>query len=234
MIYPVFIIFVFLVVISIIVVFVIPQLSQFLKESGQDLPFLTKVVMAVSDFLRTKGWTLLILFALLGTGLYFFIKSKKGKIIFDRAILKVPFIKSFFKKFYLTRFALNLSTLISGGLPITKALEITSEVVGNSVYKEVIVETTDEVKKGERMSSVLEKHSEVIFPLFFQMIMVGEKTGSIDSTLKNVVEFYQKDIDNATDNFIKLLEPILIIVLGGMVGGLVFAVLMPIYSFPSF
>ena len=121
--------------------------------------------------------------------------------------------------------------MVSGGLPIAQALKITADVVGNDVYREIIAKTGEEVKKGEKISVTLESYPHLISPIFFQMIVVGEKTGSMDATLLNVVDFYQKDIDRATDNFVKMIEPLLIIVLGLLIGGLAMAVLMPIYSF---
>jgi len=109
-------------------------------------------------------------------------------------------------------------------------LQITGEVVNNDLYKGLLHETRDQVKKGETISSVLEKYPSLIFPLFYQMVTVGEKTGSLDTSLMNVVEFYQKDVDRSLDNFVRLLEPIFIIILGGVVAGLMGAVLLPLYS----
>ena len=230
MVYPFFILFVFLAVVTIMMVYVIPQLTEVLKETGQELPLATRVVMAISDFLKTQGVIAVLVF--LGLIIVFvrFVKSKVGKNFFDKNLLKLPLLGSFLKKLYLARCALNLSTLISGGLPIAQALEITGEVVGNNLYKEIILKTRDEVKKGEPISSVLEKYPNLIFSLFYQMVAVGEKTGTLDSSLMNVVEFYQRDVDQNLDSFIKLLEPIFIILLGGVVAGLMVAVLMPLYS----
>ncbi len=230
MVYPFFILFVFLAVVTIMMVYVIPQLTEVLKETGQELPLATRVVMTISDFLKTQG--IIAALAFLGLIIAFvrFVKSKTGKKFFDKNLLKLPLLGSFLKKLYLARCALNLSTLISGGLPIAQALEITGEVVGNNLYKEIILKTRDEVKKGEPISSVLEKYPNLIFSLFYQMVAVGEKTGTLDSSLMNVVEFYQRDVDQNLDSFIKLLEPIFIILLGGVVAGLMVAVLMPLYS----
>jgi len=230
MVYPFFILFVFLAVVAIMMVYVIPQLAEVLKGTGQELPLATRVVMATSDFLRTQGIIAVLVFLGLIIALARFIKSKTGKKFFDKNLLKLPLLGSFLKKLYLARCALNLSTLISGGLPIAQALEITGEVVGNDLYKEIILKTRDEVKKGEPISSVLKKYPNLIFPLFYQMVAVGEKTGTLDSSLMNVVEFYQRDVDQNLDSFIKLLEPIFIILLGGVVAGLMIAVLMPLYS----
>jgi type IV pilus assembly protein PilC len=125
---------------------------------------------------------------------------------------------------------MNLSTLIAGGLPIVQALEITGDVVGSDVYKDIIMETKNRVKNGETISAVLKNFPKEVNPIFYQMVVVGEKTGTLDTSLNNIVDFYQKDIDRTLDNLIKLLEPILIIGLGVVVGGLMAAVLMPIYS----
>lgn len=231
LIYPAFILVVFFAVIALIVIFVIPQLGDFLRETEQELPFITKLVLSASEFLKSRGWIVILIFILLIILLYRLIKTKGGKRIYNQNILKLPVAKSFLKKLYLARFALNLSTLISGGLPIVQALEITGEVVGNDVYKELILNTRDEVRKGKKMSTVLGKYPNLISPIFYQMVVIGEKTGTLDQALANVVAFYQEDIDKASDNLVKLVEPILIIFLGVIVGGLMAAVLLPIYSF---
>jgi len=230
MIYPIFVVIVFIAVVGIIMIYVIPQLAEVLEGSGQELPMLTKIVMAFSDFLQTSWWLVLLVLGGVVGGLIQFAKSEFGRDFFDRLFLKIPILKGFLRKLYLSRFALNLSTLISGGLPIVGALTITGEVVGNNYYKEVIFKTRDGVKRGEPMSSVLEKYPDVISPLFFQMIIAGEKTGSVDESLLNVVDFYEKDVERSLDTFVRLLEPIFIILLGGVVAGLMGAVLMPLYS----
>lgn len=230
MVYPAFIFCVFVAISVIILIYVLPQLTDILKESGQELPLTTRMVIASSDFLKSWWWSLLLLLFALVIFIWQAWKTRSGKSFFDEAFMKVPLINSFLKKIYLSRFALNLSTLISGGLPIAQALEITGEIVGNEVYKEVIFETRDAVKKGEAISSVLERHPNIISPFFYQMIVVGEKTGTLDSSLINVVSFYQGDVDRALNSFIKLLEPIFIIFLGIIVAIMVTAILMPLYT----
>ncbi|MFH1656689.1 MAG: type II secretion system F family protein [Candidatus Nealsonbacteria bacterium] len=231
MVYPAFIILVFFSVITLVVTFVIPQLAEFLNETEQELPFITKLVLGISEFLKKNVWVVIITFIGLVFLSYKLIKTKEGKRIFNENILRLPIMSPFFKKLYLARFALNLSTLISGGLPIVQSLQITSEVVGNETYKKLILEVRDGVKKGEKMSSILKNYPNLISPLFYQMTVIGEKTGTLDKSLTNVVDFYQDDIDRSTDNMVKLMEPILIIILGVVVGGLMAAVLMPLYSF---
>lgn len=230
MVYPIFIVIVFVAVVGIIMIYVIPQLAKVLEGTGQQLPLATVVVITVSNFLKVYWWVVLLVLAALIIGFFQFVKSESGKDLTDRFLLRTPLIKTFLKKLYLSRFALNLSTLISGGLPIAQSLKITGNVVGNAVYKEIINEAEEGVKRGESLSLILGKHPTFISPLFFQMIIAGERTGSIDESLMNVVEFYQEDVDRSLDSFVRLLEPIFIVILGGVVAGLMGAVLMPLYS----
>jgi len=230
MIYPAFVFFVFLIVIGAMVIFVIPQLAKVLTATETELPLMTKLVIEFSDFLRNWGWVIIIGFLGLMIFIFRYSKTTGGKKFFDKNFLKIPLLSSLLKKIYLSRFAENLSTLISGGLPITRALEITGEIVGNDVYKTIILQTRDEVRKGEKISSVLQRYPEVIPPLFTQMTMVGEKTGRLDTSLMNIVDFYRKEVDRAVDNFTSILEPLLIVFLGLFVALLIGAVLMPLYQ----
>lgn len=230
MIYPLFIILVFLAVSTLMIAFVIPHLGELLKESNQQLPWITTLAINISAFLRNYWWLVLGLGILIIYSIYHFSRTDYGRKFFDRVLLEVPFLSSFLKKLYLTRFAMNLSTLISGGLPIVRALEITGDVVSNDVYKRIIFQVTEGVRRGEAISAILLKYPKYVSPFFYQMVVVGEKTGTLDFSLNNVITFYQRDIDSSLDNFIKLLEPVLIIFLGLVVGGLLAAVLMPIYS----
>ena len=230
MVYPIFVLLVFGTVVAVLMIYVIPQLTQVLTATDQDIPLVTKMVIAFSDFLVHNG---IIVFLFLVFSIVFFwryTKSKKGKRFFSKFLLKLPLLGPFLIKFYLSRFALNLSTLISGGLQISESLEITGNIVGNEEYKKLIAETRNEVEKGSTISTVLDKYPKLVSPFFYQMVAVGEKTGTLDSSLKNVVSFYDEDIDRDLNNFIKLLEPAFIVLLGVVVGGLVASVLLPIYS----
>ena len=144
--------------------------------------------------------------------------------------LKIPIIGSFLKMVYLSRFAENLSTLISGGLPIIQSLEVVGDIIGNVSYKEVILMAKEEVRKGEMISSTLSRAPELFPPVFVQMVLVGEKTGTVDTTLMNIVDFYQKEVDRAIDNILSILEPALIIFLGVVVAGLMLSILLPLYQ----
>ncbi|MBZ9571762.1 type II secretion system F family protein [Patescibacteria group bacterium] len=230
MLYPVLVFIVVLVVVAAVVLFIIPRLSEILKEAKAELPFMTKLVLQTSDFLRNWGWILLLVFFVVIILIFQFSKTKEGKKTFDKFFLRLPVISGFLQKIYLSRFAENLATLTSGGLPIAQALEITGEVVGNDVYKTIILKARDEVRRGETISAVLERYPRAIPPLVIQMTVVGEKTGRLGPALMNIVGFYQKEVDRTLDSLVSLLEPILIIFLGIVVGGLVISVLMPIYQ----
>jgi len=230
MIYPIFVLFVFSIVLSVILFWILPQTATIIIQSNVKPPFLTQVLLGLATFL--KKYALILFFAfIIGLSLLIvFLKTKEGKTFFDKIFLKIPVLNDFLKKIYLSRIALNLSTLISGGLPIVQSLEIVSEVVGNEVYKKIILETAEGVKRGERMSVLFERYPKEITPLFVQIVVVGEKTGRIDLSLTNVVDFYQKEVERALENLMRLLEPLIIIFLGLLVGLLVASVIVPIYQ----
>ncbi len=232
--YPALIVVVVLLVLSLMIFFVIPNLSEVLIGSGAELPTATKIVINSAAFLRKFGWIIFLVILLLISVVFRYYRSQKGKKFFDGIFLKIPVIGPFLKMTNLARFAENLSTLISGGLPIASALQTVGEIVGNTCYKEVIFEARDRVRKGETISSVLSAAPEVFPPVFTQMTIVGERTGTLDSTLMNVVDFYKKEIDRTIDNLLSLLEPLLIVILGVVVGGLMLATLLPLYQMAAF
>lgn len=231
--YPALILIVSLVVFLMMMFFVIPNLAKVLTETGQELPLATKIVIGLSNFLRNQGWILFILFVIVSFFLSRYFSTPAGRKFRDRIVLRIPFVKTFLKMIFVSRFAENLSTLISGGIPITQSLEITSQVVGNTVYKERIAEIEEEVKEGRKISSILTRHPEEFPPLLTQMVIVGEKTGTLDQSLMNVVDFYRKEVDISMESLLSLLEPIMIIFLGLTVAGLMASILLPLYKMTS-
>ncbi len=230
MIYPAFVLSIGFIIVILMVNFVLPQIEEIFKSTGAKLPWFTKLIFQGGDFIRSKG-PLVILFSLSFLILIFALKSTfKGKKIFSWILLHLPIFKEFLKKIYLARIAENLSTLISAGLPITTSLEITSEIVGNEIYKEAILKIHDEVKKGSQISTTLAFFPELFPPVFVQMTLVGEKTGSLEATLKHLVEFYQKEVTRAVESFLKILEPILIVTIAVGVAIFAAAVIIPIYK----
>ncbi len=228
LVYPGFIMFVFLAILILLVVFVVPGLSEIFE--GMELPLMTRVVLGTGELLVQWWWVPILGFAA-GTFLFIrFARTEAGRKTIDAISLRIPLVGEFIKKINLVRISENLSTLITGGLPIVQALEVTAGVLGSNTYKRIIIETRDGVRKGELMSSVLIKYPDYFPILFLQMVTVGEKSGNIDSSLINVVNFYQGDIDRSLDGMVKLLEPIMIIFIGGLIGIMVISVLTPIYQ----
>ena len=233
MIYPALIFFVVLMALALMIFFVIPQLTGVLKETQQELPAITQIALALTDFLRKWGLIFILILVILVLTLFRYYKTKAGKEFFDKSFLRFPLIGHFLKLIYLSRFAENLSTLISAGLPIAQCLEITAKIVGNSLYQEIIFQARDEVKRGEPISSVLARFPEAFPPVFTQMALVGERTGTLDKTLMNLVSFYQKETERTAENLLSVLEPLLIVFLGVVVGGLIAAFLLPLYQVTS-
>ena len=233
MMYPSIVFVVFILIFIVLMVFVIPNLTEVLTAGGRELPLITKIVVGTSDFFK-QWWIVIIgVFA----ALFFFIKryseTREGKRLFDRISLHLPILGGFLKNLYLARFAENFSVLITAGIPIAQALEITADLIDNTVYQDIIIESRNRVIKGEPFSSALDRFPEYIPSLFVQMASVGERTGRISTTLMNIVRFYQKEIDAFVGGLSSILEPIMIIGLALMVGFLVAAVVLPLYQMSS-
>jgi len=230
LIYPCLVVIVALLVFTLLIFFVLPNLIEVLEASGQSFPTSTKIVIALADFFRSWWWLIFSLIILLILFFFKYRSTESGRNFFDRIFLKIPILGLFLQMIYLSRFAENLSTLISSGLPIVQALEIVGDIIGNVSYKEVILKTREEVKKGEMVSSTLSRVPELFPPVFIQMVLVGEKTGTLDTTLMYIVDFYQKEVDRTIDNILGILEPALIVFLGFVVAGLMLSILMPLYQ----
>jgi type IV pilus assembly protein PilC len=233
MVYPGFVLTIVIAVIFLMIYLVIPNLSQTLLSSGGELPVITKFVLAGSAFLKTWGWAFLLLVVFMIIFISRYSATEMGKRNIDKYILKLPLVGGLARMIYVSRFAENLSTLVSGGLPITQAIEITANVIGNISFKEAILESREGVKKGEPISSILSKYTDLFPPVFVQMVLVGEKTGSLDSVLMNVTEFYEKEIERTIDSLLGVLEPLMITFLGLIVGGMMFSILTPMYQMMS-
>ncbi len=232
LIYPSFVFGVFTIVMVFMLVWVFPRLTVILTETGQALPIYTRIVIGVSNFLQHYGIILLVFLA----GVAFFSvrysKTDQGKLYFSRIAISAPIFGNLYRKIYLARIADNLYTLLSGGITIIRSLEISAEVVGNEIYRRILLETLEAVKGGSMVSDALSRYQDFP-PLFSQMLRVGEATGKISFILKNISNFYGKEVDNLVDNLVTLIEPILIVFLAVGVAILVFAVMIPIYNISS-
>ena len=227
--YPAFIIVAIFVVVIIMLVFVLPQMSGMFEEFGVELPLPTKILMALSSFLISYGWTLIIVFFLLFVLVWKYAKTSSGQKIKSIIEIKFPVTGSLFQKIYLSRLAENLGTLIKGGLSIVRSLEIVAGVVGNTLYRDVLNKAQNTVRRGETISSAFAK-SEIIPPTFSQMISSGEKSGKIQDTLLDLAKFYSTEVDTTVSNLMSLLEPLLIALMAVMVGFIAAAVLLPVYQ----
>jgi len=230
LIYPAFVIFTFFVVMGLMFVVVIPKLSAIILDSGQEVPIYTKIVIALSNFFVNYGFLVLIFLVLLGIWLWRLSSTDKGKAYLDKMRLSTPLIGNLYKKLYLSRITDNMNTMLSSGVPIVRAIDITADVVGSRLYKEILGEVADGVKSGLALSAAFERHAEEIPGILVQMVQVGEETGSLGSILKTLTDFYKREVDDAVDTLVGLIEPVMIVVLGIGVGVLLVSVLMPIYN----
>jgi type IV pilus assembly protein PilC len=215
-----------------LMIFVIPQIGKILTDLGGEdakLPVITQVMLAISDFLIHQWY---ILVPIVVVGIIFlsrYIKTPKGKSQFHHIVLKVPAVKTIVKKVAVARFARTFAALMGAGVAVLEALAVTSRAVGNVVYEEALVDAADQVKNGATLSSIIEKND--LFPaIVAQMLAVGEETGQTDTVLIKVADFYEEEVDVAIDGLSSIIEPVMIVVMGGMVGLIAASVMSPIAS----
>jgi type IV pilus assembly protein PilC len=232
LIYPAFVVVSFLVVMAVMIVFVIPRLGEVLKDTGQDLPVYTKVVLAVSGFISSYWLLFAALLVALGIFLVRYLPTKNGKEALGKFKLGIPYVGDLYRKLYLSRIADNLNTMITSGVSMVRALEITGDVVDNDMYKSILLEASNGVKGGSAVSEVLGKYPEVP-KIMVEMMKVGEETGRLGYVLETMAKFYQREVDNAVDTLVGLIEPFMIVFLGLAVGVLLTSVLVPIYNVAS-
>lgn len=228
-IYPAVVMAVFFVIGFVFVAFIIPKLTVVIKDMGVDFPWYTKVVMVGSDFMAVYWWAVLLGIIGVVLGILFFLETRKGKEKMDRLKINMPVFGKVFQNIYITRFAENLAILLKGGIPIIRAVTLSSSVVNNLVYEELFLQVAYELKIGQNIHGVFQK-SELIPPIVSQMIRVGEETGQLDLVLHHISTFYEQETETATKNLSVLLEPLIMIIIGTAVGFLVFSILMPIYN----
>lgn len=232
LVYPAFVISVFIVVMILMMTTVIPSLSSILADSGQVIPTYTKVVIGISNFLVDYGWLLLILLVIGGVWAWRYAQSEKGKAFFSQLKLSIPYLGSLYKTLYLSRIADNLNTTLASGIPVVRSLEISGAVVGNRVYEEIMARATEAVRGGSSIADALSGNAEVP-NIMIQMIRIGEETGELANILKTLAHFYEREVNNAVDSLVDLIEPAMIVLLALGVGVLLASVLIPIYNISS-
>ncbi|MBI4088646.1 type II secretion system F family protein [Candidatus Kaiserbacteria bacterium] len=229
LIYPIFVIAVFFGVMALMLTLVIPKISAVLLDSGQAIPIYTSIVIGFSNFLVQYG--IFVLIALVAGGIYLWQlgKTEQGALVLDNVKLSIPYVGGLYRKLYLSRISDNLSTMLLSGVSVIGALEITSSVVGNAAYARVLHEVGIDVKGGSSISDALDRHAEIP-SIMIAMTRVGEETGELGQILTTLAKFYSREVTNAVDTLVGLIEPIMIVLLGLGVGVLLAAVLLPIYN----
>ena len=228
--YPAAVLAVAVIVTIILLIFVIPQFESLFKGFGADLPAFTQMVITMSKFVQSKGWLLAIIAG--GGGyafIYFHKRSRKMREWLDRTLLKTPIIGPILRKAAIARYARTLSTTFAAGVPLVEALTSVAGATGNIVYQDAVLRMKDEVATGQRLQRAMDNTG--LFPnMVNQMIAVGEESGSLDQMAGKVADFYEQEVDAAVDSMSSLLEPLIMAILGVLVGGLVIAMYLPIFK----
>ncbi len=232
LIYPAFILTTFAVVMTLMMTLVIPKLALMLSDQGQQVPLYTRIVIGLSVFMRQYIFLILML---LGVGSVFMVRyaqTENGKALVSRARLEIPIIGGIYQKIYLSRLSDNLSTMLRSGIQILRGLEITASVVEDATYEKILGLAAADVKAGLPVSEAFRKHKEIP-GIVVAMIKIGEETGNMGEILETMARFYRREVNNAVDTMVDLIEPLMIVVLAVGVAGLLAAILVPIYNLAS-
>ena len=234
MMYPAIILSILLFVAILLLVFVLPQLTGFFTQANIDVPRMTKITMAISDFIRKNIILISIFFISITIVLKILIdKVEKAKVIFDKIIIKLPWIGKQFKLFFIHKITRMLGLLIRSGVPILQALDIVEKSMGHHGYAQSIREIKADVKKGGKLSDSIERYENLYPPFVSRMLKVGDRTGNTSEALDNISVYYRDELQEALDNISTIIEPILMVCLGVGVAFIAISVLIPLYSIVS-
>jgi len=233
MFYPIAVLVVAIIVTSILLIFVVPQFQDIFNGFGAELPAFTLMVIGISEFMQEYWWVMLIIVVAAG---YIYkealLKSKKLRDANDRAILKLPVVGMILNKAAVARYARTLSTTFAAGVPLVDALDSAAGASGNAVYRYAILEIKAEVSSGNLMNWAM-RNTKIFPDMVVQMVAIGEESGSLDGMLAKVATIYEQEVDDAVDGLSSLLEPLIMVVLGVLVGGLIVAMYLPIFQLGS-
>jgi type IV pilus assembly protein PilC len=206
-----------------------PTFTEIFKQSGTVLPWSTRLLLGFSDGIKNNWIVIIILIGLSAFGLNIFLKSDEGKLVSSKLKLKLPILKKLNQMIIVSRFTRTLSTLIASGLPLVEALKIVSEVTGNKIAENALLKIRDNVMRGESLySSMVE--SEIFPPMLYSMVKIGEETGSLDDILNKTADFYDDELDSIIQRSVALMEPILIVVMGLVIGFMVTSIMIPMFD----
>lgn len=232
LIYPAFIVFTFIAVMVLMMTVVIPKISGILADSGQEIPVYTQVVLGISNFFVSYGVFLLILLVIGGFLFWRYLRTESGELALDTTKISFPAVKVLYRKLYLSRIADNMNVMLLSGIPIVRGLDLTSKIVDNKVFEKILQKATEDVKTGSSISDAMMRSGEIP-GIFIAMIKIGEETGQLGNILKTLAAFYRREVINAIDTLVGLIEPVMIVFLGFGVAFLLASVLIPIYNISS-
>ena len=228
--YPAVIVLAMMGVGVLMLVMVVPKLAETFEELGIELPLTTQLIISIGSFLSEK-WYLALIFLIAFVFLFWLVlKTKQGKRMVDATFLKVPIISPLIKKINSASTIRTLSSLMAAGVPIVRSLEIISGVLGNIYYRNAISEAAQEVRKGKKLSDALEGYREIYPIIVIQMIRVGEETGETSKVLGKLADFFEEEVGNATKNLTSIIEPVLMLLIGGAIGFFAVSMIQPMYS----
>ncbi|TAL41263.1 MAG: type II secretion system F family protein, partial [Methylovulum sp.] len=230
--YPAVIVSVAVIVVAILMIWVIPIFAQMFTGMGGALPLPTKIVVGLSYSIKTNLIYMIIAIILIVVGIRYFYKTEKGRRISDNLLLKFPVIGILIRKVAVAKFTRTMSTLLSSGVPILEGLNIVSRTAGNKIVEEALMDTRQSISEGKTLAEPLGK-TNVFPPMVVQMISVGEATGALDAMLSKIADFYDEEVDNAVATLTSMLEPMLMVFLGVVIGFIVIAMYLPIFGMAS-
>lgn len=228
--YPVILLTATIGIVIVMLTFVLPKLTKSFTQNNVELPLLTKILVAISNALIFSPLLDVVAIGALVSLIMYFKKTKGGKKFLSYLMFKIPVVKNLIKKIILVRFSRTLGSLISGALSISEALNLTAKAVGNERYEEAILKANNDVKNGISLSKALKNNSELFPNFLISLVAVGEKTGTLDTVLKNFANFYEDDVNSALKDLTTLLEPMLLLFMGLIVGLIAVSILLPIYG----
>ena len=230
LIYPAFVLGLAVIVGAILIGLVFPQIAPIFKEADFELPLVTRVFLSVGNFIN-EWWQALVIFFIVFIGIFIqYGRSKEGKAVVNQIALGFPVVGDLFRTLYVARFSEIASVLIKGGIPIAQAIEISGHTLGSPLYREALHDVAEAVRRGEQLSGVFERQGKLFPPIVSQMVVVGEQTGKLDEMFVRIATFYSREVENIVGNLVELIQPMLMVVIGVVVGFLFASILLPIYN----
>jgi type IV pilus assembly protein PilC len=228
--YPAIMVVLFIIVAAIMAIVVLPQVEPIFTQAGVPVPLFTQVIITSGNILANWWYVVIIAIVALAGFIADYMRTDEGRVVFNELVLRIPIVNGLLKRMYVSRFAESVSILTRGGIPIAQSLEIAGQTIGSVIYRDVLHQTAEDVRRGELLSQSLAKNEEYFPPLVSQMVAVGESTGRLDDLLEKVAAFYTREVDGIVANLVELIQPALMVVIGLLVAALFASILVPIYN----